>query len=95
MSYKLKNVPTDKWSISQTPQGTFLLVAWNSVGQYEFKTEQALVQAADMLDPKTITDVINGLTESCSCPNGPERPRCHHKFSFIQVRQLRGLVDVL
>jgi len=25
-------------------------VAWNSVGQYEFKTEQALVQAADMLD---------------------------------------------
>jgi len=59
MSYKLKNVPTNKWSISRTPQGTFLLVALNSVGQYEFTTEKALVQAADMLDPEMITSVIS------------------------------------
>jgi len=27
---------------------------------------------------------------SCTCPNGPELARCHQKFSFNQVRQLRG-----
>lgn len=39
-------------------QGTFVLVAINSVGQYEFTTEKALVMAAEKLDPQSITDVI-------------------------------------
>jgi len=47
--------------------------------------------AAEKLDPQSITDVIIGSTKTrCSCPNGPGRSCCHQKFSFNQVRQLRG-----
>jgi hypothetical protein len=82
----------DLWIVSNYYDGSVRLLAKNSVGDYLLPKDRDVEKVAFALDPVEINKVLDGTMEQswCTCPSGIGHGRCQHKFTFDDIRNLRG-----
>jgi len=80
----------EDWLVDRT-NNQLVLIARNSIGRYTLANPAKLFKASQFMAPEAIQAIVAGPPNRlCRCPTGVERPRCNHKFTFNEVREVRG-----
>ena len=91
MDEKHAGLDQDVWLREELGDGQVRIHARNARGSYDVPENQ-VDTVADLLDPRKIWHVLDPTTDNknCMCASGIEKPRCHHVFSFEDIRKVRA-----